>query len=220
MGLTDRPFRWSREEACAAVLAGGEGRRLGRSKVLLQLDGKSLTLVLLEKLGRHFEEVLLVGKVNPEEDERILYQEAEALPGVRVVGDVIPQMGPLGGIHSSLAHSISPLVFVTACDMPFPSLPLIDALLLRAFGREAAVPRRGEYIEPLFSVYAKAVERKAKEFLERGELKVHRFIDSLDAYFMEEGEISLYDPDFLSFRNINSYRDLDIVLRISRETDG
>lgn len=216
MKLTERTFRRPREEACAAVLAGGEGRRLGKSKVLLTLEGRNLTLLLLEKLGNHFEEVLLVGKVDPDEEEKALYEEAAAYPWVRVVEDVIPRQGPLGGIHASLLHSSSPLVFVTACDMPFPSMPLIDALLSRAEGREAAVPRRGEYIEPLFAVYAKAVEGKAKAFLDKGELKVYRFISSLNVYFMDEREIARHDPRFLSFQNINSYEDLTSILRTTR----
>lgn len=203
--------------ASAAVLAGGEGKRLGFKKVLIHLDGENLLLQLLEKLRGVFQEVLLVTRSDASPEEMEVFREAMDRVGVRLVSDIYPGRGPLGGIHASLYHVTSPLVFVTACDMPFPSLPLVRALLERARGREAAVPRRGEYIEPLFAVYARKVTPKAEEFLEKGILQVQRFIDSLDVYYMEDEEVSLYDPERASFRNINSREDLE---SLCRRTEG
>jgi molybdopterin-guanine dinucleotide biosynthesis protein A len=187
---------------------------LGVSKVLLSVDGRSLLLGLLDKLGAVFQEVLLVTRDEPNPAEGEVFREAENMGGVRVVRDVYPNKGPLGGIHASLYHASSPLVFVTACDMPFPSLPLALALLVKARGREAAVPRVGGYLEPLFAVYAAKAASKAREFLDKGVLQVSRFIESLDAYYMEEDEVTRYDPQRISFRNINSWEDLESLRRI------
>jgi molybdopterin-guanine dinucleotide biosynthesis protein A len=38
---------------------------------------------------------------------------------VTIVRDVIPRLGPLGGIYTGLLFAQGKSVFVTACDMPF-----------------------------------------------------------------------------------------------------
>ncbi len=185
-----------------AILAGGEGSRLRAEKALLPLGGRYLVEVLVDRLRPLFSELLLVVK-SPHSPLRALRGE-----GIRMVTDVLTDRGPLGGIHGALHHAAFPHCFVIGCDMPFPSPSLIARLLELAEGREAVVPRRGEFIEPLFAVYARDLAIPMEEALREGRLKVHEFLDRSGVLYLEEGEIARFDPEFLSFFNVNTPEDL------------
>jgi len=130
---------------------------------------------------------------------------------VKVVTDVVTGKGPLVGLYTALHNSPAPYVFVMACDMPYPSPVLIRHLLAKAPGREAVVPRRGEYIEPLFAVYSRDIGERIRARIEGGRLKIHQLIQELDVQYVEEDEIAACDPRFRSFFNINTPEDLEIT---------
>lgn len=193
---------YNRKDFSAAILAGGMGKRLGTNKALLEIEGRTILELILEKVLEVFPSVLLVVK-----------DEASPLvsdygPRVKVVADLLPGKGPLGGIYTALEHSPSPCIFVIACDMPYPNLELVRRLLSEAKGREAVVPRRGAYIEPLFAVYHRDTRQEIRRRLEADDLKIHDFIDEIDTRFLEEEEICGCDPDYRSFFNINTPEDL------------
>ncbi len=186
----------------AAVLAGGRGKRLGMNKALLSINGGMVLDRIISILRNIFPSILLVAQ---DEGSPLA---GMAGPQVRVVADIIAGKGPLVGIYTALENSPAPYVFVMACDMPYPSPPLIRCLLAKAPGREAVVPRRGEYIEPLFAVYSRDIVGMIRARIEEGRLKIHELIQELDVVYVEEEEIAAYDPGFRSFFNINTPEDL------------
>lgn len=186
----------------AAVLAGGKGKRMGMNKALLEIDGRKVLDRIVDALQEVFPLILVV----TQKDDPVL--QAAARPGVKAVSDAFPGKGPLVGIYTALQHSPAPYIFVMACDMPYPNLDLVRCMMREAEGREAVVPRRGDYIEPLFAVYRRDVRDKIRARLERESLKVYRLISELDVRFLEEEEIAACDPDFRSFFNINTPDDL------------
>jgi molybdenum cofactor guanylyltransferase len=193
------------DEYIAAVLAGGRGRRMGADKASLEIGGRSVLERVLDCLMDIFTKILLVVQ---DENYNTPAGYGERL---KVVVDVLPGKGPLGGIYTALEHSPAPYVFVIACDMPYPSCDLIHCLLAEAPGRDAVVPRRGEYIEPLFAVYSRETRGKILPRLESNRLKIHEFIDNLNVRYLDENEISACDPRSRSFFNINTPEDLENV---------
>jgi len=200
--MSDGRLDGGKAEFIAAVLAGGQGKRLGMDKATLQIGACSLLDKILATLRGMFPLILLVVQ---EAGSPLAAREDDE---VKVVADVIPGKGPLVGIYTALRNSPAPYVFVMACDMPYPSSRLIRRLLSLAPGREAVVPRRGEYIEPLFAVYGRAVRAKARSHIEEGRLKIHELVKELDTRYLEEEEIAACDPGFKSFFNINTPEDL------------
>ncbi|MBN2027905.1 MAG: molybdenum cofactor guanylyltransferase [Actinobacteria bacterium] len=192
-------------EFIAAVLAGGEGKRLGMDKALLNIDGSPVLDRILHILRGIFPLVLLV----VQDEDSPLTKSADAQ--VRVVTDIVPGKGPLVGLYTALCNSPAPYVFIMACDMPYPSPVLIRHLLAIAPGREAVVPRRGEYIEPLFAVYSSDIADRVRASIMEGRLKIHELIQKLDVVYLEEDGIAACDPRFRSFFNINTPEDLDIT---------
>ncbi|NPV58532.1 MAG: molybdenum cofactor guanylyltransferase [Actinobacteria bacterium] len=202
--MTDRDVDTGQEtEFAAAVLAGGKGKRLGMDKARLQVEGRMIIDRIVNVLLGIFPEVMLVVQSG---DSPLSSEGGER---VRVVSDLIPGKGPLVGIYTALQHSRAPYVFVMACDMPYPSTPLIRLMLEKARGVDAVVPRRGEYIEPLFAVYARDVRDRVLERIEEGRLKIHELIRELDVLYLDEEEIASRDPGFRSFFNINTIEDLE-----------
>jgi molybdopterin-guanine dinucleotide biosynthesis protein A len=198
----DGGFSVHGDDFIAAVLAGGKGERLGTNKALLKIGEGTVMERILRCLTDVFSSILLVVQ------EDSFEAPSSYADRVSVVVDVVPEKGPLGGIYTALTYSPAPYVFVMACDMPYPSRELVLCLLSKARGREAVVPRRGEYIEPLFAVYARESREKIQPRLESNRLKIHDFLDELDVLYLDEEEISRCDPDFRSFFNVNTPEDL------------
>lgn len=190
------------EDFAAAILAGGRSERLGIDKALLEIGGQALLDRIMKRLEEIFARILIVVQDG--------HHDLEAAYGsrARIVADLIPGKGPLGGIYTALEYSPAPHVFIMACDMPYPSLELVRRLLGQAPGKEAVVPRRGEYIEPLFAVYARSAREKIRARLDEDQLKIHDLLDDLDVSYMDEDEICGCDPEFRSFFNINTPEDL------------
>src|SRR5581483_2051690 len=78
-------------------------------------------------------------------------------PGLRVVADVRPGAGSLGGIYTAILEAPAPVVCV-AWDMPFVTAGLVRALARGLAGYDAYLPqsdgRRG--VEPLCAGYGPA----------------------------------------------------------------
>ena len=68
-------------------------------------------------------------------------QERYASFGARVVPDLHPQVGALGGIQAAISGPQQEHCLVVACDMPFLSLPLLR--------RMAHEPRNYDVLVPL-----------------------------------------------------------------------
>jgi molybdenum cofactor guanylyltransferase len=93
--------------AAAAILTGGESRRMGRDKATLSIDGVPMAVRIARALRPALDPVVAIGRPEPE----------LAAGGLHVVADRHPGEGPLGGILTAFAWSPAPLLVVVACDL-------------------------------------------------------------------------------------------------------
>ena len=92
-----------------AILAGGEGRRLGGcEKAFLIFRNQTFLKNILNELSDFDDVMISVRDAN-------LY---ESLPH-RIIVDETPRIGPIGAIFTCLKHSVHEYVFVCAVDMPY-----------------------------------------------------------------------------------------------------
>ncbi len=180
------------------VLAGGEGKRLDTDKAFLRIGGRVLIEGIVEKMARIGDEVIIVTN-SPQK-----YGHLEA----RLVGDIYPGKGALGGIYSGLRAARSDYGLVVACDMPFLDLRLLRYMILLSSGRDVVIPRVGELTEPLHAIYSKECLQPMERLLSAGRLKIIDFFPEVRVRYIEEQEIKLFDPQCLSFFNINTPADL------------
>jgi molybdopterin-guanine dinucleotide biosynthesis protein A len=131
--------------------------------------------------------------------------------GVRMVTDLLPGRGALGGLFTALFFAPTDHIFIVACDMPMLSAEVIKNLTERGSRWDVIVPVIRGYLEPLHAVYSRRCLRQVEELLRRGERKVVDFYPRVRVLRVPEGEIHALDPDFLSFRNVNTPEDLAAV---------
>lgn len=133
-----------RGEITGAVLAGGEGRRMGGvDKGLVPMAGRPLVAWTLEALRPQADALLI--NANRSLDR---YREF----GVPVVPDRVDGfMGPLAGVQAALAAAASDYVLVVPCDTPRLPADLGERLgrALTENGAEIAVAETGGRLQPL-----------------------------------------------------------------------
>jgi len=192
------------------ILAGGRNLRLGSSKALEIIGGKSLIERVVERVKLVSNQTLIV-----------ISQGQLALPvtvEAKVLVDLYPGKGPLGGIYTGLLASPSSHSVVVACDMPFLNIELLRYMIELSPGFDAVVPRLGEgRVEPLHAIYSKGCLDNMKTQLEHNHLQISHSLTMLRVRYIERAECQKFDPQLLSFFNINSQSDLDQAITLAAE---
>lgn len=182
-----------------AIQAGGQSRRMGWDKGLMPLAGKPLIEHMLVQVDGLGDEILLT--TNQPQDYAYL--------GLHMVSDPVPFEGALRGIHTSLTAARGDVVLVLACDMPFVSRSLLVHLLSLASRADIIIPKHGDYYEPLQAVYHKQVCLPAvKDIMVSGEKRIISLLSMVQFLTIGKKDISRFDPNGLSFFNVNTLEDL------------
>jgi molybdopterin-guanine dinucleotide biosynthesis protein A len=185
------------DDFTAVILAGGKSSRMGRPKALLPFGNEPLIAHLVRRLEHKFTLVVVVA--SPE-------QELPPLPA-KVVRDEIAYQGPVGGIYYGLKAAIGTGAFVTSCDAAFLNLPLISFLTSQILNHDVVVPHWQDRFQPLHAVYRTSVVSLLKEQLDRRELRPIFLYDKVRTRKVGEEEIRRFDPEGLSFFNMNAPED-------------
>jgi molybdopterin-guanine dinucleotide biosynthesis protein A len=125
------------------------------------------------------------------------------------VVDLYPGKGSLIGIYTGLVHSANFLNLAVACDMPFLNLDLLRYMVNISPGFDVVIPRIGDQMEPLHAVYSRNCLGPMEKLIKQGNLKVTGFFDSVKVKYIEKEELDRFDPERLSFFNINTEADLE-----------
>jgi len=192
------------------ILAGGKSSRLGRSKALQVIEGKSLIQWVIDCLAILSTEII------------IATAHGEAIPcssavRIKTVADIYPGKGPLVGIYSGLIASSSSRAIVVGCDTPFLSISLLEYITQTCSTFDVIVPRIKNKLEPLCAVYSKNCSGPIQGLLEQNERRIDKLFSMVKVKYIEEDEINRFDPEHLSFFNINSQADLDRARKLATE---
>ena len=193
------------------VLAGGMSRRLGRNKALEPVGGEALIRQVTGRLSKIADETIVVAA--DAEQARVLPLPASA----RVALDLYPGKGSLGGIFSGLSASQTTWAIVVACDMPFLNLELLRHMLDLREGHDVVVPVLDGRPEPTHAVYSRTCLPHIEKRLQADDLKIARFFDEVRVKYVPQDDLARFDPDFLSFFNVNTQEDLDRALALAAE---
>ncbi len=177
-----------------AVLAGGRSTRMGTNKALLEVGGVRLIDGAVAVLRAVFPDVLVIAN-DP---------EPYAGLGLPILPDLAPGKGALGGIYTAVAAAGHLHAFCLACDMPFANPALIRYLAGLAEGHDVVVPRTVEGVQPLHALYGKGCLQAMRGQIEADRLKIDRLFELVDVRYVDEDEMRPYDPELLSFWNLNT----------------
>jgi molybdopterin-guanine dinucleotide biosynthesis protein A len=192
------------------ILAGGKSSRLGRSKALQAIGSKSLIQWVVDRLATLSTEIIVVtahGKAIP----------CSSPIRIKTVADIYPSKSPLVGIYSGLIASACPRAIVVGCDMPFLNIGLLDYMSQICSSFDVVVPQIKDKLEPLCSVYSKSCLAPMQGLLEQNERRISELFSMVKVRYIEEDEINSFDPEHLSFFNINSQADLDRAKKLATE---
>lgn len=179
------------------ILAGGKNIRMGRKKAFINVEGNTIIDRILNIFNEVFLEVLIVS--NTPEDF--------SYTGLKVVTDIIPDKGSLGGLYTGLINMTYEKCFVVACDMPFISKALVKYIIdIPTY--DIVVPKIEGGYEPLFACYSRKCADLAKRRLEEGNLRISDLYSYFNVKEISEDEIKKFDRSMRSLVNINTPEDL------------
>ncbi len=142
----------------------------------------------------------------------VVAQTPVPYPGVEVVGDRFPGLGPLAGLHAGLEAAQTELAVCVAVDLPFVDPEVLRFLLHCAQGFDAVVPVVCGRPQPLCAVYRRRVAPVAQTLLEAGGGSVRDLLAQISVYFVPEPDLRRIDPELVSFFNVNTPEDYRIAL--------
>ena len=175
------------------ILVGGKSRRMGRDKAFLEIAGRPLFEIILDLFRESFSRILLVGN----------REERFASYGLPVVPDIYPGSS-LGGLYTGLHHAETEHVFVSSCDLPFPSARVLRHLCSLKEGYDAVVPSTSYGYEPLFALYAKSCLAPIRAQLDRGEFCAFSYYPQINIRYVPPEELAPLDRDGKAFLNLNT----------------
>jgi len=193
------------------VLAGGKGLRLGQDKALETIGTRSLLERVVFCLSFFSSDIIIVTA------SKQSYSQLIGYPKLKVVTDIYLNKGPLGGIYTGLKVSDSFYNLVVACDMPFLNQALLHYMLQISAGFDLVVPRLEDMVEPLHAVYSKNCLAPIEYLFQQGGLSVRELFTLVRVRYVEAEEINRFDPEHLSFFNINSQADLERAKSLVKE---
>jgi len=202
-------------EVTGIILAGGKSLRLGRNKATEIIGGMTLIERVIKSLTAVTNRIILVtaGDIG----------SISAVHSIEEINDIYAGKGPLSGIYTGLrsSHTISNIV--VACDMPFLNTALLEHMVRLLPGFDAIVPRwPNGFIEPLYAAYSISCLTTMKKHLDNKQLTINGCLKEMNVSHFDKSEFSKFDPDFLSFFNINNQADIDFAnkLAASQKMEG
>lgn len=180
----------------AVILAGGQGRRMGgQDKGLIEIDGKALVAILIERLAQQISNILINANRN-----RDRYQAF----GYPVVSDQLDDyQGPLAGFACAMNVVDTDFILTLPCDGPLLATDYVARFITRQAQTEASicVADDGERLQPVHALIKVDLLTSLNEFLASGDRKIDRW------YALHDFVRTDFSDCADMFRNINTPAD-------------
>jgi molybdopterin-guanine dinucleotide biosynthesis protein A len=188
------------------VLAGGQSRRMGRSKALLPFGQELMLPRILRLLGEIVQPLVVVAA----ED-----QQLPPLPeDVALVFDRQPGRGPLEGLRVGLSAigQRAEAAYVTACDVPLLQRGFVEFLIERLGDNEVVVPVQDKFHHPLAAVYRTSVVPHLDVLLESQQLRPVFLYQAVRTLRIPVDQLRNVDPHLHTLANLNRPEDYRAAL--------
>ncbi|MBI2259945.1 MAG: molybdenum cofactor guanylyltransferase [Flavobacteriia bacterium] len=189
------------------ILAGGKSSRMGKNKAELLLDNKTLVYHIAEVFEKMGASEIIVNS-----NTQISIQK-----NWRICPDIISDLGPIGGIYSSLKVSSNQTNIIVPCDSPFVNIELLSKLLeYHNPFQFTTVCFQGGFF-PLIAVAKKEIVDNIQNQIENNNFKVQDLLKVTESnviHIENEKWSPSFNPEKVLF-NINTTADF---LKITNET--
>lgn len=171
--------------------------RMGEDKALKPFLGRPLIQRVIDRLS-------------PIADEMIVTTNRPAeytFLNLRLVSDLKPGRGALGGLYTAIASAAHPLAAVVACDMPFASHIFFEGARRLMFDEEAdvVIAKTEEGYEPFHALYRRETCLPAiQSAIDADQWKVISWFQKVKVRELSAEEVKSFDPSGLCFWNLNT----------------
>ncbi len=195
-----------------AIQAGGQSSRMGEDKALKSFLGRPLIQRVAERMKPIADEIIVT--TNQPEGYEFL--------GLRLVPDLKPGRGALGGLYTAIASAFHPLTAVVACDMPFASPQFFEGArkIMDAENADVVIAKTEEGYEPLHALYRRETCLPAVEAaLAAAQWKVVSWFPQVKVRTLSGEEARRLNPSGLCFWNLNTPEEFAEAERLARQSD-
>lgn len=191
----------------ALILMGGRNSRMGGNvKGLLKINEVTFLEQIVGVLEDFSTIYLSVNKKFSSEEIK-KYEEM----GLSVIVDIYDDIGPMGGMYSSLKNCKEDYLFITACDMPFINKDLINELQANMKNNiDVVLFSKNKLLYPLGAIYSKNVLSSMKELIDNKEYKPLKLIRNSNFLELLLEETDLSDD---VFKNINTPEEYEQLIK-------
>ena len=188
-----------KQNLTAAIIGGGKSRRFGEPKALARFKGKRLIDYAVELALQISPRVFLVN------GRTVAFEDI----GIPVICDIIPDIGPIGGLYTALSHSKTPFVAALPVDTPLLTVDVYSILYRFLDNDRPVVALSDKGLEPLISIWPVSVLSQIQRQISSKNYSLRDVFQLKDAVVVDlTKEMDHYDPNL--FLNINYKKDLQI----------
>jgi molybdenum cofactor guanylyltransferase len=197
-----------------------------RDKAWLEIEGAPMIERVIaaarpavDRLG------IIVNAANPQVER---YEKLADSCGARLIFDLHEHLGPLGGIHTALAHcGAARSALILACDMPFITAEFLSFLCNahQSLNPQSSISKgrnpqlvtvpldQSNRLQPLAAIYDRSLEAEVERMIAANELKVDLLYSQASTRRVVFAEFAhLRDAERL-FINVNTPEERQALLR-------
>lgn len=170
---------------------------MGEDKALKLFLGRPLIQRVIDRLAPIADEIIVT--TNRPADYEFL--------NLRLVPDLKPGRGALGGLYTAIASSTHPLVAVVACDMPFASSIFFEGArrLMVSDEADVVIAKTNEGYEPFHALYrCETCLPAIASAIDADQWKVISWFPKVKVRTLTSEEVFSFDPSGLCFWNLNT----------------
>lgn len=186
---------------------GGKNSRMnGNVKGLLKIKNSTFLEKIQETLNDFSSIYLSINDKFSKEQK----QNFENM-GFKIIEDIYKEIGPLGGIYSSLLNCKEEYLFITACDMPFITKNSIEVLCNKVDKNTDGVVfyDKNNKLYPLGAIYSKNVLPIIEEMIEKKYYKLSYLVEKSNFVKIN---IEKTDIPLKVLSNINTLQEYDLFI--------
>lgn len=190
------------------IQAGGQSSRMGEDKALKPFLGRPLIQHVIERLASIADEMIVT--TNRPAEYGFLNTLTGSVHRLRLVSDLKPGRGALGGLYTAISSATSPFVAVVACDMPFASKNFFESShrLMVKDEADVVIAKTDAGYEPLHALYRRETCLPAIEAaMDTDQWKVIAWFPQVRVRTLLPNEFKAFDPAGLCFLNLNTPED-------------
>lgn len=181
------------------VLMGGKSSRMGTDKAFLQYQGITFWQRIANEMSRCAPTYLSVNCLNnvPKTGHKVFLDEFE-------------EIGPIGGIYSSLSKAKEELLFFAPCDLPTITEELILAVMNQyeeTYDGVILTSAEGKCF-PTVGVYSKRILPKLKEQIQNQNYKLMHVIHGNYFKIVNLKELRIPNVQLININTPEEYHDL------------